>query len=395
MQGVAKPIAAGGAAKPLTVLQLAPARGYGGLERATADMSTALAEAGGRSLIAAPQTPATLRLRATGAEFVEMEFDSWSPLRIRANARTLAEIAAREGVDVIHARTRAAAMAGQRAAELAGARFVTTWSRLYDDGFFDGRLTRSLASGRPVIAVSDYIARRLAEEQGLGTDRVVVIPGGVDMNAFAAEAVSAERTIRLAEAWALAEDSRPVVLAPGRLADGDGLRVLARAAAQLRARRGDDFICLIVARGDPRDVAALEALIVREGAAGVARIVPPTSDMAAALKLSAIVVSPATRPKGSARTIVEAMAMGRPVIASAHGAPAELVRDGVTGWHTAPGDAEALAAAVDQALDLDESGRAHAGLAGRAEVRSRFTLEAAQRATLAVYETAAGRAFAA
>ena len=238
MQGVAERIAAGGAAKPLTVLQLAPAAATAGdalgPTRATAEMSLALRAVGGRSLVATPETPAAFRLRSTGAELIRMDFDSWSPLRIRANARALAEIAAREGVDVIHARSRAAAMAGQRAAEMTGARFVTTWSRIYDDGFLDSRLTRSLAAGRPVIAVSNYVARRLAEDLGLGADRVVVIAGGVDMADFAAESVSAQRTIRLATAWALVEDSRPVILAPESLADADGRRALIRAAARLR-----------------------------------------------------------------------------------------------------------------------------------------------------------------
>ena len=125
------------------------------------------------------------------------------------------------------------------------------------------------------------------------------------------------------------------------------------------------------------------------------RIVGPTPDMQAALKMAAMVVSPATAPRASARTVVEAMAMGRPVIASAHGAPGDIVRHGENGWLAAPGDDEALAVALGEALDLDESGRAHLGLAGRAEVRSRFTLEAMQRAVLEVYAEAAGRAFAA
>ena len=392
----AEPSAGARAGKPLTVLQLAPARSYGGLERTTADVSRALTEAGGRSLIAAPQTAAALRLRAAGAELIEMEFDSRSPLKIRSNAKALTEIVTREGVDVIHARTREAAAAGLRAAEATGARFVTTWSRMEEeDGFFEPALTRAMEAGRPVIAVSDYLARRLAEERGLGGDRVVVIPGGVDMDAFSAEGVSGERTVRLADAWGLVEDARPVILAPGRLAEENGAEVLVRAAARLRAERGDDFLCLLVGEGEARYISSLEETIVAEGAAGVVRIAGPTPDMAAALKLSAIVTAPAVRPKGSTRMIVEAMAMGRPVIAAAHGAPADILKNGENGWLTTPGDEAALAAALAEALDLDDSGRAHIGLAGRAQVRSRFTLSAMRRAVLDVYETAAGRASAA
>ncbi|MEL7463422.1 MAG: glycosyltransferase [Pseudomonadota bacterium] len=378
------------------MLQLAPAESYGGLERTTADVSSALVAAGGRALVAAPATAAALRLRASGAELIEMDMSGRSPLRIRSNARALAEVARREGVDVIHARTREAAAVGERAAAAIGARFVTTWAKVHaDDGFFDRPLTRALGAGRPVIAVSDFLARHLAEAHGLGADRVVVIPRGVDMDAFAEEAVGAERVIRLANAWGLTEDPRPVALVPGRLHAKAGLETLARAAAQLRAARGDDFLCLIVGEGEAKYVAELEAAIVDAGAAGVMRIAGPTPDMQAALKMAAMVVSPAAAPRASARSVVEAMAMGRPVIATAHGAPADVIRDRENGWLAAPGDEEALAAALGAALDLDESGRAHMGVSGRAQVRSRFTLEAMQRAVLEVYAEAAGRAFAA
>ena len=85
--------------------------------------------------------------------------------------------------------------------------------------------------------------------------------------------------------------------------------------------------------------------------------------------------------------------MGRPVIAPAHGAAAEVVEHGVSGWLTPPGDSAALAAALEAALDMDESQRAHLGLAGRARVRARFTLEAMLGRTLAIYEELAGRPF--
>ncbi|MEO1614017.1 MAG: glycosyltransferase, partial [Pseudomonadota bacterium] len=310
------------------MLQLSPARSYGGLERTTADVSAALVAAGGRSLVAAPATAAAMRLRSSGAELVEMDLDSRSPLRIRSNATALAEIALREGVDVIHARTREAAAVGERAAKAVGARFVTTWSRIHEeDGFFDRPFTRALAAGRPVIAVSDFVARHLASERGLGAGRVVVIPRGVDMDLFAEEAVGAERVIRLADAWGLTEDPRPIALAPGRLHAKAGIETLARAAARLRAARGDDFLCLVVGEGDPKYLGELEAAIVAAGAAGVMRIAGPTSDMQAALKMAAMVVAPAAAPPASARSVVEAMAMGRPVVATAHGAPAEIIRD--------------------------------------------------------------------
>ena len=85
--------------------------------------------------------------------------------------------------------------------------------------------------------------------------------------------------------------------------------------------------------------------------------------------------------------------MSRPVIATAHGGARETVSHGESGWLYPPGDDEVLAATIHQALEMDPSGRAHMGLAGRARIHSSYTVAAMQRATLGVYEQVAGRTF--
>jgi glycosyltransferase involved in cell wall biosynthesis len=115
--------------------------------------------------------------------------------------------------------------------------------------------------------------------------------------------------------------------------------------------------------------------------------------MAAALKLAAVVVSASIEPEAFGRVAVEAQAMGRPVIATDHGGARETVVHGETGWLYPPGDVEALADAIDRALNLDASARAHMGMAARARAHARFTTAAMKRATLAVYERATGRLF--
>ena len=85
--------------------------------------------------------------------------------------------------------------------------------------------------------------------------------------------------------------------------------------------------------------------------------------------------------------------MGRPVIATDHGGARETVLPGETGWLYPPGDAEALAACLDEALGLPPEDRAAIGRAGRAWVVKEFTTAAMQRRTLTVYERVSGRRF--
>lgn len=381
------------AAKPLTVLELAPPPGHGGAERALHETAAALGRTGARVVIAAPEVAASLRLRATGARLVALDLDTRSPLRIRTIARTLAAIVRSEGVDLIHARSPAAAAAGARAAAETGAGFVTTWTGGDED---EGLLTRplfdALASGRPVIATSDYAAETLCAQRGVAPERIVTIPRGADMAIFAQESVSPGRASRMAQLLNLVEDHRPLILSPGRIAPGTGRTGLIGALAVLKAARGPDFTCIFAGVKDAEYAAELEAEIAALGVGDVARLSGPVADMPAALMLAAVVATPASRPQLSTRLLIEAQAMGRPVVAADHGAAREVVRHNASGWLTPPGDTPALAAALGAALDLDESGRAHLGLAGRALVRSRFTLAATLAATLQVYEAAATRA---
>ena len=112
--------------------------------------------------------------------------------------------------------------------------------------------------------------------------------------------------------------------------------------------------------------------------------------MPAGLALADIVVNASVAPEGFGRTVIEAQAMRRPVVATDHGGAAETVEHGVTGWRVAPGDPVALAAAIDRVLALPAGEREAVGAAAREAVLARYTTAAMQRATLAVYRELLG-----
>lgn len=362
----------------------------GGAERAAREVAAAIIAAGGRALIAAGGAAAH-RVRVAGAETVFFSPET-SLMNRRGNVSDLIDMVENAGVDIIHARSPEMAAAGAKAAEALGAKLVTTFHQPHGGGLLGGG-AKTLASGERVIAVSDSLADRIAGK-ALPRDRITVIPRGADMNVFAEEVVGPARTIQLADEWGLTEDTRPIVLAPGRLDASNGHDVLLNAVAELKASHDEDaFLCLIVGEGDPRYVQTLEEKALKAGLGGVVRIAGRSEDMPAALKLAAVVVSAATEPPSAGRTMIEAQAMGRPVIAPAHGAMLDVVEGGVSGWLTAPGDGGELAQAIGEALAMDDSQRAHIGMAGRARVRARFTLDQMLGANLAIYEDLAETTF--
>ncbi|MET0192520.1 MAG: glycosyltransferase, partial [Hyphomicrobiaceae bacterium] len=96
-------------------------------------------------------------------------------------------------------------------------------------------------------------------------------------------------------------------------------------------------------------------------------------------------------------TAIEAAAVGCPVIATDIGAPPETVRaepavaaDAITGWLVPPGNADALAARLGDALALAPAARRELGQRARRHVLGTYTVEAMQHHTLAVYDRLLG-----
>ena len=147
-----------------------------------------------------------------------------------------------------------------------------------------------------------------------------------------------------------------------------------------------NFTALIVGSGKEDYRRALLARIFTHNLKDVVKIVDECRDMPAAFALADLVVSASTRPEGFGRVIVEAQAMGCPVIATDHGGARETVLDGQTGWLMPPNDAQALTAALENALRLSVDERRMMGERGMAHVRANFTTALMTARTLAVYE---------
>jgi glycosyltransferase involved in cell wall biosynthesis len=90
-------------------------------------------------------------------------------------------------------------------------------------------------------------------------------------------------------------------------------------------------------------------------------------------------------PEPFGRVIIEAQAMGRPVVASNHGGAAESMIDGGTGWLVTPDDPKALAAGIRKALTMSDEDRADLAEVAIHHARRNFSREDMCARTLAVY----------
>lgn len=366
------------------VLQVLPALGGGGVERGTVEIAAAIVEAGGAALVASAGGRMAPLVEQAGGRNILLPLDSKNPARVWRNAARLEQLIRSERVGLVHARSRAPAWSAWFAAQRVGVPFVTTYHGAYGEAFPGKRRYNAImARGERVIAISRFISDLIIQRHHLDPGRIRIIPRGVDPAVFDPDAVSPDRVQRLAEAWALPE-GRPLVMLPGRLTGWKGHAVLIAALARMSRRKA---VGVLVGA----DQGHARALAGQAEKAGVElRITGDCDDMPAALLLADAVVNASTRPEAFGRVVIEAQAMGRPVIASDHGGAVETVEHGATGWRVPPGDPDALAAALDHVLALPPERLAALGARARASVRANYTVDAMQDATLAVYREVLG-----
>jgi glycosyltransferase involved in cell wall biosynthesis len=220
------------------------------------------------------------------------------------------------------------------------------------------RLAHRLATH--VVAVSVAVGET-SVALGARRERVTVIPNGVDVERFAGA---------LADPVVRGANGAPVVGSVGCLAARKDYPNLLDALALLE-QRGRKFHAVLVGEGKERE--ALERQVERLGLGGRVRFLGERPDVERLLPGMDVFVLP-SREEGIPNALLEAMAAGRPAVATAVGGTPEVMRDGETGWLVPPRDSAALAEALEAAL-RDPAEASRRGAAAQRAVRERMSIE--------------------
>jgi glycosyltransferase involved in cell wall biosynthesis len=376
--------------KPFTacVMQIVPELDTGGVEQTTVDVAEAVIRAGGRSIVVSKGGRLEGRLLKGGTSVIKLPVHSKNPFVQWKNTRLLKDLIRKEGVDIVHVRSRAPAMAAFAAAKACGVRSVSTYAGIYNarsplKRWYNSQMTK----GDMVIANSDFTRDHILKTYDIPPEHVIAIPRGIDLKRFDPEAFDVSRIMTLEEKWGITPDDRIRFLLGARLTRWKGQALIILAAAKLRAQGIDNFLVLMAGDDQGRSdyTQSLLKAIDENALNEHVKLVGHCADMPSAYAMSHYALAPSLEPEAFGRTAVEPQAMHRPPLASAHGATAETVVPGETGWLVTPGDVDAWAEAMKTAIELPEETRFQMGEAGRARVKAHFSLDVMCARTLDVY----------
>ena len=368
------------------VLQITSHLNMGGISSYVLALSERLIQRGHRVTIASAGGQLAVRASASGATLwtiplrTKQEFSPqvlWAPGALARRLRA-------EPADVIHAHTRVGQVAAAYASRRAKIPYVTTWH-----GMFRPNIGRWLwpCSGDRTIAISEPVRQHLLKDFRVPTERVRLVWNGVDVERYA-QRPAADAVARFRSQHGLAPGA-PVIGGIGRLASGrvKGFDLLLAAAAQVKETYPD--LQVIIAGEGPRRP-FLEEKIRSLGLASCARLIGAVEDVRIPLAVMDVFMFPARWPEGFGLTLVEAMAAGRPVVATRVGAVPYIVEDRRHGLLVPPEEPDALAAAVVRLL-RDRAGAERLGQQAQQRVREDFSLESMVDGVEAIYHEAVGQ----
>ncbi|HEV7843726.1 MAG TPA: glycosyltransferase family 4 protein [Pyrinomonadaceae bacterium] len=364
----------------MRILHISSARAFGGGERHLVDLVQELAQRGHEVHVALrPGSMLEEKLGALPARnLVRL------PLRNAldvGSARRLARTVRERRIEIVHAHmARDYPLAALATRRNRLARLIITRHVLFPLKRLHALVLSHVAR---VIAVSEPVACALKAQRIFPTQKIVVIPNGIELERFNPATKDSSRASVFQELQIARE--RSLVGTLGELNRLKGHEEFLRAAALIAEQIEEVDFIIAGADSSPTGEhrAALEQLIGALNLRGRVHLVGWLDDVAPLLCALDVFVS-ASRTESFGLAIVEAMACGVAVVATATEGARSIIEDNVTGRLVSIGDVEALAASVK--LLLSNSGeRNRLGERARAAARERFSLEQMVQATEQVY----------
>lgn len=340
------------AERQLTVVQVLPAMASGGVERGVVEVGAELVRRGHRAIVISAGGRMVAELDRHKVEHVSWSIGKKSLLTLRYISK-LRTFLRDERVDILHARSRLPAwiayLAWRGMDPRSRPRFVTTVHGMYSVSRYSAVMTK----GERVIAVSKAVRKYILENYPkVGPAHLVVIPRGVDSKLYP---YGHRPPPTWSQRWFKENPhmlDKLVLTLPGRITrlkgHADFIELIQRLIARELPVHG-----LIVGAEDPRRKKYANALhheIHKRGLGGVISFTGQRIDMREVYASSNLVLSLSRQPESFGRTVLEALALGVPVVGYDHGGVGEILSELFPEGRVPVGDMDLLTERVSEFL---------------------------------------------
>lgn len=374
-----------GKEKTPVILQVLPEMEHGGVEVGTVEIASELQKRDIRNFVASRGGRMVYDLDKIKVQHFTLPLKSKNPFTLWKNARALEKIIKENGINIVHARSRAPAWSAYWAAKSAGVNFMTTFHGTYGLGpkGIKKVYNRVMTYGKLVIAISEHIKKHMIEIYKVPVEKIRLIHRCVNIDKFSPEVISQERMIKALKENNIPED-KPIILLAGRVTRWKGQHLLIEALSKLKHK---NYTALIVGsdQGRTKYTEELKELVRKHRLQSCVYFIGQSFDIPALLMVSDVVLSTAIEPEAFGRAAIEGQAMGKIVLASNHGGSLENIVDGKTGRLFENNDAQSLTEAIDWALNLPAKEKEKISKAAIQNVRNNFTKQIMCDKTIDVY----------
>lgn len=369
---------------PIVVAELAGSASYGGGERYLELLCGHLDPSRFRPILICPEPGSFVgRMQARGVDVRVVHLEPlFNPFALMRLVRVLSQ----EHVTILQTHGARANFYGRVAGWLAGVPVVVSTVHNSVADYAGSRLKRWIYSAAlratlplvsRIICVSDAIRRDVVGEGPVAAGLAEMVHNGVDRPSFQK---SVDRN-KVRREFGLTDG--PLLVTVARLTEQKGHRDLIESLALLR-NRWPQLQCVCVGDGELKE--PLEALAGERGLSSMCRFVGSRDDVMEFYAAADVVVLP-SHSEGFPFVILEALAMGKPVIATRVNGVPEVIEHMKTGLLVNARDVGGLASAIESLLKHPERAM-QLGMDGRAVVQARFTVDRMVEKTVAVFDEA-------
>ena len=370
--------------KKIAVMQVLPHLNSGGLVSGAVEVARELNNNNFKSVVVSSGGYKENELLRYNSLLEILPVHSKNIFSILQNKKKIIELAIKHNISLIHARSRAPAWSAYWAAKELNLPFVTTFHGTYGtNSLFKKKYNSIMLKGDAIIAISKFIKKHIEDEYNLKRN-VHIIARGVNVDIFSPKKVTSARLVNAAKKIKMESDDK-IVLLPGRLTNWKGHKLAIQAISKLKI---ENFKLVIIGDVQGRDNYKNELIKLASSLKVGNRVIfiDHTRDLPAYLMLSDLVLSCSTKPEAFGRTVLEAQAMGRPVIAFNHGGSIELIKDNQNGTLCKVADINDLVRNIEKNLNLSPYKRKVLANKSTANVRKKYLTSFMSEKTLKLYK---------